>query len=520
MLRLDSKDVPQESSISPGRDLLSTRLITITSVVGLFVVALVMRLYLLGVPSDRDYDEGVYWQSLRSLAHGHPLYSQTFYSQPPGFLLSIYPFFVALGSSLWSARFGIACISLLGLFGIWLLGRALFGNPGGIAALLLLLLEPLYLAQSQVIQAEIPSIAFSTLAVGLAFLWWEAPEGRKGNWLAALAGFSLIAGILSKLLVLATIIPIGLLFMARLVMSYRQRANDPLQVRRGLYPLLWGVSGALLAALLLILPFMGASHNFVDQVISFHIVASKVGVVATGENLDRLIEELKPMPLTWLALYGTGVALWCRDWRVLPLLTWFLATFVLLARQEPLFSHHFVAMIPPLVGLSILGLSPLTGGLKGLSGRKFQMVGLGVVIGGLLIVCLLNIFEIQEYYREMYQISPNVYADPAQEMGRDIQRLVPSGKMVITDSQFTAGLADRDTPPNLVDTSNVRLSSGYLTMQELEVEGARPDVRAVAFVTGRLYTDHRVEFYQWVHQHYRLVKRYPNYDNAELWVKP
>ncbi|HXX79547.1 MAG TPA: hypothetical protein VEI53_13715, partial [Ktedonobacteraceae bacterium] len=36
-------------------------------VVALVVVAIGMRLYHLGVPFDRDgYDEGVYWQTLRS----------------------------------------------------------------------------------------------------------------------------------------------------------------------------------------------------------------------------------------------------------------------------------------------------------------------------------------------------------------------------------------------------------------------------------------------------------------------
>ena len=47
-----------------------------------------MRLHLLDVPFDRDlYDEGVYWQSLRSMSIGNLLYQQTFYSQPPAFLL-------------------------------------------------------------------------------------------------------------------------------------------------------------------------------------------------------------------------------------------------------------------------------------------------------------------------------------------------------------------------------------------------------------------------------------------------
>ena len=81
-------------------------------IVVLFAIAILMRLYQLGLPFDRDgYDEGVYWQSLRAMSAGSALYRDIFYSQPPGFLLSIYPLYALFGPSLWSARLGIALVS-------------------------------------------------------------------------------------------------------------------------------------------------------------------------------------------------------------------------------------------------------------------------------------------------------------------------------------------------------------------------------------------------------------------------
>jgi len=146
-------------------------------VVALVIVAIVMRLYKLDVPFDRDgYDEGVYWQSLRAMAAGHVLYQDIFYSQPPVFLLSTFPGYVIFGSTLWSARLGIALVSLFGLLGAFLLGRALGRRLGAVIALLLLIVNPVYLAESQTIQAEVSSTAFSLLAVGLAYTWWEQPE--------------------------------------------------------------------------------------------------------------------------------------------------------------------------------------------------------------------------------------------------------------------------------------------------------------------------------------------------------
>src|SRR5579864_1137185 len=95
-------------------------------VIALLVAAIAMRLYQLGLPFDRDsYDEGVYWQSLRAMAGVHMLYRDIFYSQPPFFLLSTFPGYILFGGSLWSARLGIALVSLVGLLGAFLLGKAL-----------------------------------------------------------------------------------------------------------------------------------------------------------------------------------------------------------------------------------------------------------------------------------------------------------------------------------------------------------------------------------------------------------
>src|SRR5205085_888678 len=106
------------------------------AIAALFAIAIAMRLYDLGLPFDRDsYDEGVYWQSLRAMSAGHPLYQQVFYSQPPFFLLSAFSSFALLGGTLWSGRLGIALVSLLGMLGAFLLGKALAGRLGAIMAL-------------------------------------------------------------------------------------------------------------------------------------------------------------------------------------------------------------------------------------------------------------------------------------------------------------------------------------------------------------------------------------------------
>src|SRR6266480_1478585 len=164
-------------------------LLTWMTVLALFVIAIWMRLHLLDAPFERDsYDEGVYWQSLRLMSTGASLYQQIFYSQPPFFLLSVYPFYVLLGQTIWAARLSVVVISLFGLLGALLLGKALAGRLGMLLALLLLVINPLYLTESQILQADAPSTALTLLAVGLAYLWWESPDGVVGYCLATLVG--------------------------------------------------------------------------------------------------------------------------------------------------------------------------------------------------------------------------------------------------------------------------------------------------------------------------------------------
>src|SRR5438067_9830632 len=145
-----TKDENAAEKTGQARNLDWLTLLFWVAIVALFAVAIGMRLYQLGLPFDRDgYDEGVYWQSLRAMGAGHTLYSQIFYSQPPFFLLSTYPVFALFGGTLWSARFGIALVSLIGLPGAFLMGKALSGRIGAITAMLFLVLDPIFLSLSK-----------------------------------------------------------------------------------------------------------------------------------------------------------------------------------------------------------------------------------------------------------------------------------------------------------------------------------------------------------------------------------
>lgn len=478
--------------------------------IALFAFGVWMRLRDLGLPFDRDgYDEGVYWQTLRAMSAGHALYQQTFYSQPPFFLLSIFPFYTLFSQTIWAARFGVVIISLLGLVGAFLLGKALVGRVGALAALLLLVADPLYLIQSQNLQAEAPYVAFSLLAIGLAYLWWQRPDGLVGLCLAVLTAVTLSLGILCKLLP-AALVPAGLLLLTQL---YRISRQEPGTRWRSARSLVAAIVAFLITTALVTLPFVGP--QFWQSMVTFHTNAFTVFKSQQVKNWPTILLLLQTSALSYSALYGTVVALIRRDWRVLPLLAWLLASIYLLWQQTPLFTHHFVVLTPPLIALTVMGIVPIR--LRQKLTLNFAYVTTIIAIVGVLIVGAVNVQASRHalYLKRAQGASPVTAQDLL--VARDVRNATQPGQLVITDAQFLVALADRSTPPSLVDTSQVRIATGYVTQQQLIQEASQPQVHAVLFYTKRLDSPLTAGFHAWVAQHFRLVHDYGH--GRELWVK-
>lgn len=531
----------------------------LTYAVGLvfLLFGLWLRLHDLGLPFDRDgYDEGVYWQSLRSMAAGHALYQSVFYSQPPFFLLSVYPFYLLFGQTLWAARLGIAVVSLTGLVGAFYLGKAICGRIGAVLALLLMAIDPFYLSQSQKLEAEAPSAGLSLLAVGLAYMWWEMPEGAVGLWLAAFCGISASASILSKLLGVTILVPIGLLMLAHLWRVFKQPREKRFVYARSL---IVGVVAFLLTTAVFLLPFMGAFHQFWAGVVTFHTTAGVLFKTTLANNLP-MMGHLLTSPTAIVALLSVVIALLRRDWRILPLVLWLAATILVLLNQAPLFHHHLVALIPPFIALVMVGLSPLsilnrvfapaTGRDKsvptpvsesvsiptsiepsmdgmakdGMAKREsngalmLRTVGSVITLIALIVVLVLNLQGAQQYFQASRMQGASNATQQDLRVAQDLHNATHTGDLVITDAQFLAGLADRNTPPSLVDTSIVRIDTQYLTLQQLIQAASQPQVHAVLFYTGRLSIQSVAAFRGWIASHgFHLIHHYKA--GQELWVR-
>nr|HET6904018.1 hypothetical protein [Ktedonobacteraceae bacterium] len=262
----------------------------------------------------------------------------------------------------------------------------------------------------------------------------------------------------------------------------------------------------------------GSLFSVLRDVVSFHTHARAALINERAQNgaMFRAFFTAT-LPLTIAAMYGFVAACIRRDWRILPLAAWLLITMYMLWIEAPLFSRHFIALIPPLIGMAILGLG------DSVSPKQFfarftlsnAMTALALIL--MLVVIALDIPTYQPYYRAEAQ-QGSVSATASQmHIANDLRNAITPNQLVITDAQFIAALADRNTPPSLVDTSMVRIASGYLTQQQLITAAQQPDVHAVLFYNIRLRMPQVAGFYSWVTQHFHLKYRYG--PQQELWVR-
>lgn len=472
------------------------------------VLALLLRVWPLGAFSS-EYDEGVYWQSLRALTSGHPLFSSVFSSQPPAFLLLLTPFYALFGQSLSAARLGVVVFSLLGPVGLYVAGRALAGRWAGVLAGAFLAFDPLYLTESHTLQAEAPALGFLCVAVAVAALVPRTADARSARWLACGAGVFFALGTLTKLFDVVGIVPIVCylgqpLWPTFLAPGGRPRwpPADLLRARLAVVRSL-GIAALLGAAglsLVTLLPFAGRWGTLWSQVVAFHLAAASSASHGLRYNLHLLAATLFSdglLPLALLALLfaclmllARRTSLAARAWVLLPAALWTLASLLLVLREQPLFVHDITLVTPPLALLAALAfhltlatdaaatssaqapgrgtfLSPAT--LRSISlSLMSAALALGVVVGAASAVTATRYLPAAEV-----------------QMAYILDANTPAEDVIITDDPYAAALADRAVPPQLVDTSSVRIASGYLTAAQLERLITDEDARTILFGSGR-----------------------------------
>jgi 4-amino-4-deoxy-L-arabinose transferase-like glycosyltransferase len=446
-----------------------------------------------------EYDEGVYWQSLRAMAHGHSLYSAVFGSQPPGFLLSVYPGYLLFGQSIVAGRVTIALYALVGIVAVYSIARALGGRWVGVLAAGLLALNPRYLQEATTLHAEIPSLTLSLVGIALVAVVMRGTLWQTWRLLLiAAAGVALGVAIMMKLLAVVALGPTVLLLAEPLVMQMRARQfnwQTLLVISRDI-GLLFG--GLLLACIVILAPFAPQWGALYEQAIGFHLVARGTTETSPLANLLFLPD------ITWVvAALGLAVALWRRMWVAFPLLAWLLAGVMVLAVQRPLFDPHVLILAPPLSLLAALGgVAAMDCARSSWTFRARESVLIAGTLVALGATLLAGLWLDTRQTRAALEYTGGTRAQLVQALQ---DHAIPPG-LVVTDDQYVAALAGRDTPPELVDTSLVRIGAGSLTTDEVERIIRRDDVRVVLFATERL--DRLPGLRAWVEANFQPIKSF------------
>ena len=278
------------------------------------------------------------------------------------------------------------------------------------------------------------------------------------------------------------------------------------------------VVGSVGTMLVVLLPFVGAYASMVQDVITFHTDARAVLINNQVHNIGILKSYLHTNLLLVIAAFiGLISALLRRDWRFIPLAAWILVTTYMLVSVVPLFYRHFIALDPPLIAMAVMGVGRTFPADSFLTRFKLPQILPALAALIILAIVVTGLPQFSSYYQYANKQSSDAEVGLQRQVVNDLHNAIIADQLVVTDDQFAAGLAGRNTPASLVDTSMVRVVSGYLTQQQLESEASQPQVHAVLFFTDRLRLPRVAGFYSWVTRHFHLKYRYG--PGRELWVR-
>jgi hypothetical protein len=478
-------------------------------------------------------DEGVYLMWGRLAADGYPLYSQTYAVQPPLFLEWVGWAFRLAGPTIAVGRWAILpSFGLLAVALSWLAYRS--GRwPAAIATMLLLGLAPLVFTFSRLVMAEIPATALAVLTIALAFRFVDT--GSKG-WLLA-SGLALGLSFLLKALNPFVLVPVFLLI------EVRRRIINAAYPSLILWLLWWGVGLSLpLAAV----PLWYDPAAVYDQLIRFRGDLRQAIPGSTTETWQLFTAFISSHWGFWLLAFGGIMAkVWPiglkiksnkkepfppsspapdRGFSLHPFawLAWLIAGVLMLWWHTPLFPHHFVILLPPLI---LLGAEGITVGLEGWrdGGLEGWQVGRldkqssilptfqrGPIIIALALVIIATL-NLPALIQANNQTAAIVTGGREAEALKLLQTVSQPHDFVMGDSQLLIFMANRRTPPPLGDVALVAIKAGRQTSARMIA--LTQEYQAPAVVQWSLRLPWLPDYLDWVQANY-LARRV--WDNDHL----
>jgi len=378
-----------------------------------------------------DNDEGIYLTSFLLVDKGYQAYKKTYFSQPPGYLLSVYPGFILFGKTLPAARLTVGLWSIVGLLAILWLSFELKNMWAGLLAIGLLFLIPSYYNQAFTFQSDVLVTTFSLMSLTAMVRF------KKKYYLP----WFIISTVFLNL-AFWTKFDITF-FPSFIIASFILFKEKETSYKKIVNLFLVFITVSLCFFIFFILPF-GIKQVFYNSILLRFQAAS-------SSSSPILFDYLKKdVVLSLIILVSLSLSLLKRKSIRYPtniVLLWSIFSLTLFFFYRPLFSHHLVMLVVPMVLL----FSQVIGHF--LNDRKL-FVPIIVII---LIIALSNRIYLT------IQSPTNLVNNQQQNAIEIIETHTNINDIVVSDEEIFNGISGRLPPPELSDVSQVRIRSNNLT---------------------------------------------------------
>ncbi len=443
-------------------------------------------------------DEGVYLASAHNLAAGHAAYRQVFLPKPPLFAAFLQGMGMIAGWHLaWYRLAMIGCTVIVILVGA-VLAWWWYGAPHAVATTFLLVLTPKIVYYARLFNADMPMFA----AASGALLAAAYAQRRSRWWIWALAGAGIAAATGLKqngILVAAPVLVFA-------CWPCEHDAHRAARVRSVMRIVAWLMLGfwVAVAAMLPWLRQPGVLHEVLGQ----PFAARQTYPLVLGDNLRKIASFIwLDRGLLALALVGVAVSIRRRHPIPVALAVWMIVNALFLAVQTPLFSHHIPILFLPLGLFAGAGAVWLVAQLRALIAfpRAVRQVSVGVWLRAAVSTALLagTLLLVPYLLTINVRSTGGIGQGTTSGLALVLRDYLPRDAAVVTDDPFAAFLAHLDVPSWFVDTSNVRLDSGYLTASQAIAQTETDAPEGVVFATDHL--DRLPADVAWVRMNYKEV---------------
>ena len=448
------------------------------------------------------WDEGVLLMTGRQLQRGAPLYAKIWYNYPPLFPRMLATVFNVLGPSAAAGRGMVLVLSGLLLGGVSAIGYRLSrGWFPALSAVLLVVLAPPFLLSSRAVVADLPALSLAVWAVALAT--WNLERPHWGRFIGAgiLYGLSL------------AIKPTAVF--AGLPLAIAACWPDRDSARRVSASAVSRVSLLVLGALVALVVSMTGSHlgTLVRQVLGSLATSKGSHGLQVGANLVEILAYLAfvdhPGPryvLPLLLVPGlVFLAVARRRPQSIVLLSWWSAGVLTWLTHVPLYSHHLITLLVPSALIAAYGVAGL---VRWAPFRHRLPSWILATLALLLVAYLAGAGRLMTHGARFALPSDDDEDADALDLARALPELLAPERYLVTDSLMLAFVADRQVPPELVNTSSYRIETGQLNASQAIAWTQAYGVEGIVFWDDRL--ELLPEYVAWVQERFRLDRAYGN----------